>query len=438
MLAAAHTIHVYTDGSHDPSSLPHPTSSWAVTIADQWLEDNFGTVPADESMVRPHHLHGATIFGASIACTQGVYPAELQAIARALAMFPLSFTLHVHSDSKSSLQAIHRFESLTNERARLRMPAHTILHLILHLLQARLSAGGSVHWHHVRAHTNNDDIHSVGNRLADFVANKARLKPDRQQPLSLRELPLPQCEMHLRVVLGGGAGLQLIDDARSAATLHMQHSALEHWQQKKDNTRFFASQAISHLGRVVLKHGSAELQASFVLLATHSLHYMWLPDKAGLHEMQCDTCAAPIDDLSDSEDDRNHYLTPSHLTSCTDTIGVRFRERLRLQIINTLHPHPAAQPWLRQHQHASLSSILLSLCPTSAAASAANQPRHLTYVMCGVLTTTQVNAAVRTLGFTDPLDVTQGQRAVRALQLLCLDHVRQVYATRKDRILRAA
>ena len=58
--------------------------------------------------------------------------------------------------------------------------------------------------------------------------------------------------------------------------------------------------------------------------------------------------------------------------------------------------------------------------------------------MCGVLTTTQVNAAVRTLGFTDPLDVTQGQRAVRALQLLCLDHVRQVYATRKDRILRAA
>lgn len=159
---------------------------------------------------------------------------------------------------------------------------------------------------------------------------------------------------------------------------------------------------------------------------------------AGRITNQCDTCAAPIDDLSDSEDDRNHYLTPSHLTSCTDTIGVRFRERLRLQIINTLHPHPAAQPWLRQHQHASLSSILLSLCPTSAAASAANQPRHLTYVMCGVLTTTQVNAAVRTLGFTDPLDVTQGQRAVRALQLLCLDHVRQVYATRKDRILRAA
>jgi hypothetical protein len=61
--------------------------------------------------------------------------------------------------------------------------------------------------------------------------------------------------------------------------------------------------------------------------------------------------------------------------------------------------------------------------------------RHLTFVMCGVLTTSQASAAARELGFTDPLDQADGQRAVRRIQLCCLNHIRQFYATRKNRIL---
>jgi len=46
------------------------------------------------------------LFGASIACTRGVSLAELQAIARALAMLPASCALHIHSDSQAALAGI--------------------------------------------------------------------------------------------------------------------------------------------------------------------------------------------------------------------------------------------------------------------------------------------------------------------------------------------
>ena len=80
--------------------------------------------------------------GASIACTRGVYPAELQAIARILAMLPLPWQLHIHSDSRSSLDAIRNHEASSNERARMRMAARPLLQLISHLLHSRRVAGG--------------------------------------------------------------------------------------------------------------------------------------------------------------------------------------------------------------------------------------------------------------------------------------------------------
>ena len=50
---------------------------------------------------------------------------------------------------------------------------------------------------HVKAHTSDMDIHSVGNRLTDYQANLARAKPDKPTPLCLRELPLRECEHHM-------------------------------------------------------------------------------------------------------------------------------------------------------------------------------------------------------------------------------------------------
>ena len=196
----AQEVHLHTDGSHQGH--PQPTSSWAVAVGDLWLEDNFGSIPADEQLLRPQDLLGANVFGSAIdgaSSTTGIYAAELQAIARALAMTPLSFHLHIHSDSQSSIAAVKRFGDELNERKRLRMQCRTLLLVIHHLLSRRREAGGSAVFHHIRSHTSNTDIRSVGNRLADFRAETCREKKNCMLPLGLQEIPLPLFEPHLRV-----------------------------------------------------------------------------------------------------------------------------------------------------------------------------------------------------------------------------------------------
>jgi ribonuclease HI len=154
-------------------------------------------VPIDETLILTWDVGGATMVGAGIRRTQGVYPAELQAIARALAMLPASATIRIHSDSRSSLEAISAYEQQLNERKRLSMPARPILQLIHRLMQQQEAAGGSVSLSHVKAHIDGDDRHSVGNRIADYHANLARSRLDRSYPLNLRKLPLAALEHSL-------------------------------------------------------------------------------------------------------------------------------------------------------------------------------------------------------------------------------------------------
>ncbi|HVW99389.1 MAG TPA: reverse transcriptase domain-containing protein, partial [Candidatus Babeliaceae bacterium] len=149
-------IHTYTDGSYDSGS-----SSWSTVIGDAWLHSHYDVVPANEMVVDVHHVRGAALFGSNIECTKGIYPAELQAIARTLAMNPLSATLHIHADSLASIAAINSFTQQINERHRLRMSSRPLLQLIRRQIQLRKDAGGSVHFFHVKAHTTNTDIHSV-------------------------------------------------------------------------------------------------------------------------------------------------------------------------------------------------------------------------------------------------------------------------------------
>ena len=136
-LCQPHRVHVYTDGSYVADSLPHSTSAWAITVADQWLDDNYSGIPSDEHLLQAAHVRGASMFGASISCTRGVYAAELQAIARTLAMFPTSCELEIHSDSQGALAGIRAYEMQLNERRRLRMAARPLLQLIHHLLERR-------------------------------------------------------------------------------------------------------------------------------------------------------------------------------------------------------------------------------------------------------------------------------------------------------------
>lgn len=172
MASVPHTVHIYTDGSFCAPPLAQPSSSWAVTIGDRWLTDNFTHLPTDEHQLDAAQVGGATLLGASIAVTSGVYPAELQAIARALAAFPLTCSLHVHSDSQASIAGIHACSAELNNRQRLRMAARPLLQLIHRQIGQRRAAGASVQLEHVRAHSQAADIHSVGNRLTDYKGQR--------------------------------------------------------------------------------------------------------------------------------------------------------------------------------------------------------------------------------------------------------------------------
>ena len=372
-----------------------------------------------------HNVGGAALFGACIQGTRGIYPAELQAIARTLAMLPASFNLHIHADSQASLAAIRSYELQNNERKRLRMPSRPLLQLIHHLLRGRAAGGGSASWHHVKAHSRETDIHSVGNRLSDYQAELSRAGPDRSKPLTLCELPLSQCEHHLSIT-DTRSGLLMIDDARRTALTQLQASALTKWQNKRDGREYFAGSAVCELGRTVLRCGSPDQQLIIVHVATNSIQHHWQPgDGAAVAdrvvELQCSDCDTAID--------------LAHLAECPGPVATDFRGELQRAITDSLARTPQAAAWSRSHRRLQLPSLLLSLFPYPAAVASTaplsiERRRHVCFAMCGVLTSSQLTSAARAVGFAKD-EVEDGRRCMHELQLLCLSHIQRLYADLK-------
>jgi len=441
-------VAVYTDGSYGANSQPHSTSSWALTVADESLTRRYHSVPSHENLVQQQHVRGMAVYGAAIHCTRGIYPAELQAIARALAMFPASFSLRIHSDSQASIAAVRTYEQLSSERERLRMAARPLLQLISNLLRLRRAAGGEVQLSHVKAHSTDSDIHSVGNRLSDFHANRARLHAERSQPLSLQELPLHECERHMHIMMpapaasdGGAAPLQLIDDVRRAALARCKSLALTHWHSRAvvdvdDGQGVLAGAGMMHLGRVVMRHGSAEQQCALVLVATNSTHFYWLPaarpaaagqPRASVQRLACSHCLVP--------------LTLTHLATCSASSAcVQFQRSLKASVLQLVAPPDAAslitQAWRRSHAHLELLAMLRQLfsMPPPPLPCGSDQ-LNAAAAICGAFTFSQSNAAAKSLGCVDLL---AGRSLMQLLRLLCLDHVARFYSDHKAAACSAA
>ena len=426
------SVHVYTDGSY--SSAADSSSAWSVAVGDEWLEANYASLPVDEALLQPADVGGATLIGSSISCTVGVYPAELQAIARALAMFPLSFHLHIHSDSQASLKAIDSCEQETNERKRFRMAARPLLRLISHLLSRRRAAGGSVTLSHVKAHSDGTDLDSVGNRLADYQANLSRVSTRGSTPRSLQPLPLESCENHLVIQqqLAAPAGLPrpaavrlrvVIDDPRRVSLTELQQQAMSRWSARLRTAAdqgLFAGQGMVDLGRMVMRLGSPEQQATLVHVATNSIHWFLQPDpgdpsKRLLQQLHCDSC--------------DTTLTIIHLFNCPLARPARHRTRLRRAIVDLLGQSDEGKEWLRTRPALSLGEpvdLLRQLFPPSAEAAASDGlALHSDRCLVGALTQRELGAASRSLGF---LDKKAGLAVLHRVQLACLDRIQRFFA----------
>ena len=429
--APARIVHVYTDGSFDASSVTELSSSWAVTVRDEWLSSNFAGLPTDEHQLTCAHVGGATLFGASIACTSGVYAAELQAIARALAMFPASFTLHIHSDSQGALAGIRAYEQECNARRRLRMSARPLLQLIAHLIDTRRKAGGDVHWHHVKAHSQHADIDSVGNRLTDWQANRARAYPDRPQPAHLLQLPLGECEHYLSVqqhpTMGHAAvTLQLIDDVRCAALARLKANALMKWSNRRDppdnvmHDGAIACAALLDLSKVVMAAGSPSQQATLIHVATNSIHCIGTKAPDGtlsrVLPLRCTDCI-------------NSLCTLSHLAECAGAHATQFRADLKRDIFAVLESAADTASWRRQFAAQNLQAILLRLFPNAPDSSADEQQLHFTRLLCGAFSARQANVAARSLGFSS---VENSRLTLQQIRCTCLDRIAQVFRDLKS------
>jgi len=414
-------IDVYTDGSHDQAT---QSSSWSVVVGDRWLLDNFGSVPSDEHELarQPAHVHGATLFGSAIRCTQGVYPAELQAIVRAMAMFPLNLPLHIHSDSQSSIQSIRSFITEPQERRRLRSASRTILRLIWHLFKRRFDADGRVTFSHVRAHTQAMDQHSVGNRMADFQANVARQHLDRTYPLNLRELPLDQLEAHLHVK--DSEGRVIIDDLRRTCRDLMKAKAFSKWQDKLakgDSSGQFAHVGTMDMGRVVLRHGSFVEQQTFVHVATNTIHFHRLPVADGttpIQQHQCVICATT--------------MTVHHLMTCPSPDVVGMRQGLQHDILAILGDLDVCQDWLRAMSRVDLQQMSAVLFPPPVAASVEVRRDHHVRCMIGAFTQSECHGAIKLLNIEN---LKHGLKAFCKFRCVSLAHIAKFYASLNNPLL---
>lgn len=423
--APAQTVEVYTDGSFASLS---QTSAWSMVVADDWLTSNFGSVPSEEQLVTSAHLAGATMFGSHIECTTGVYPAELQAIARTMAALPLSFTLTIHTDSLSSILAINAFQQQCNERRRMRMAARPLLQLIDHLLHRRLDAGGTLSLQHVGAHSTDTDIHSVGNRMADFQANLARSRPDRSWPRTLRQLPLSACEPHMHVLREDGK--PIINDIRQSAWSDRLQQAMERWSFKLGQG-LLAGEGIVDLGRIALRHGSRSQQSAVIHVATNSIHYHWVDSVDGdgapsssLEQLWCDHC----------ED----VMSMFHFATCRSPSVQRHHEQLRLDMVQLISTFDCTRDWLRNNSHRVQPFqrlIQLLFPPFISDPDCINQAEvqlHICRCLVGGFTTSEGSAATRVLGFTGERQ--QGHIFLQQLRLLSLQSVLDYYTLLKESV----
>jgi len=429
---APRTVHVYTDGSYGSSppennqALPASSSAWAVTVCDEWLSSNFALLPTDEQLLTRSDVGEAVQFGAAITCTSGVYAAELQAIARALAMFSASCTLHIHSDSQGALAGIRAYMHECNARRRLRMSARPLLQLIAHLIAVRERAGGTVYWHHVKAHSQNSDIDSVGNRLTDWQANRARAHPRVPQPVHLRELPLSECEHFLTVWQRSGTRRQqqLFDDPRRCALAHLRTTAATKWSLRQDSAQhvvhdgtLFGSGMLD-LSRVVLASGSPTQQATLLHIATNSIQCVWTTaadNSQCVRPISCPDCP----DLT---------CALSHMAGCAGAHATRFRSDLRSDILAVLHASAHTADWCHRYGGGDLQQILMRLFPISSTVSGEEQRQHFARSFCGAFSARHANAAAKQLGFPSAED---GRLTLQRIRFACLDRIAQVYSDLK-------
>ena len=239
-------VNLFTDGSWYHSGLDGrsaPVSAWAVIVRNDWLCDQYSMVEAEGRISRAT-MSQTVFFGGRIEARdgEGNYDAELQAIARALTVVPVDTSVVIHTDSRSSIEAIGRYRSTSNVRRKLRMAGRLQLTLINRLMQVKNEEGAEVKLAWVKAHTKEASVvslESVGNRLADHVAGV--MCRDTGLNSFRCQMAIPWGDYDPFVTIEDSkTGRPMTGDPRRAATKYLVSESLAEWSASESQSRFSA------------------------------------------------------------------------------------------------------------------------------------------------------------------------------------------------------
>jgi exonuclease III/ribonuclease HI len=164
-------IVAYTDGSRDPQT----GMSVAAFVLDHDGFDHLlftSTVPPAQCQANLSGLVLNSFFTTRL-LSPSIMVVELLAIVEALRAIPVCISAIIYTDSKSAIDAFAGFDPLTVTRRHLRCPVRAILRWLASIVRVRRSYHASTHFLHVKAHTDEDDRVSCGNRAVDTLARCA-------------------------------------------------------------------------------------------------------------------------------------------------------------------------------------------------------------------------------------------------------------------------
>ncbi len=214
-------------------------SSWAVCVANDWLVENHALVETEGSISR-RTKQQLVAFGGGIlsSTTIGNFDAELTAIVNAVVCVPISCSITIVTDSKSSIDSINSWSACTNHRRRLRMAGRPLLAFIHQLIGIKQCHSGVVQLLWVPAHTNGADLDSVGNRIADDYAGvvsdpKANVIRRCDKPIDLQ-----QHENFVAIRLVHEGNRVLTTDPRRAAAVEMMKECTGAWSNSRTQSLF--------------------------------------------------------------------------------------------------------------------------------------------------------------------------------------------------------
>lgn len=354
---SARTVEIFTDGSASSEEKERGTA-WAFLIADQWLKEQWEArtpvVTAPEDEMSALLLRGAPLFAGYIdeKHSGGVFEAELRAILEALLSVPFTWSLVINSDSQAAIAAVTKYESaVLTPRTRLRSAARPLLRLIHHAIGARRAHAATVTFKHVRAHTNNIEWESVGNKCVDFAARSARVSKRSSDP------QLKLTEEWMTVYKEDGISV-VASDMRRAVMDRLREMSYEEWRSEESSQHTYA-RAVEG-ARELWRHVAGTEQrpapripadnpgVAFVIrLVSDTLQFHETEQRGDVWKCNYSVCGGCVCDVY-------HLFHCAHPQLAVERAETLKKLTEELQSLGVEHKHTSVLEWCRQLQGTSV------------------------------------------------------------------------------------